>query len=221
MRQLFLWCLVVGWIALISGVVVAQNPIDSAQMRSDAAYEALEKGGLIILLPSKHNKISGLEKVIAKKRGLSKTSRARYQSLLDNTIEERDGYNQALVTAFRSEYSFSKCYFAYDTVRNAIKEGQYHGFFLDDSLRIDSTIRLESDTFLLAKEVIGDRSTTTGSRGLVFMDKNFKQLEAPFPYWINYPNISYRFSKLLKIRNSLQRSMITLVNSVQDRLREP
>jgi len=205
----------------VNSVVVAQNPIASAQMRADAAYEALEKGGLIILLPSKHSKISRLEKVLAKKMGLSKNSRARYQTMLDETIQERDAYNQALVLAFRAQYNFSDCYFAYDTVRNTMKKGLYDGFFLNDSMEVDSSIELKSDTFLLAKEAIGDRSKGTGSRGLIFMDKNFKRLDAPFPYWINYPNISYRFSKLLKMPNSLRKSMNTLVNSVQNRLRDP
>lgn len=163
----------------------------------------LKEGVLLVRLKTSQNKIKALEKVGLKERALQ-------------TAEHQKQQNLKIVNAFRKHYAFSEVQFFYSHNTKTVKEKNLKNIFLDDSLNIDSSIKIQEKPYLIAEyaqieqdtarfyshselEIVGnfqavmvDRyegSTNFGFRALVIRNENFEQMVEPFPY---YSRFSYQ-----------------------------
>lgn len=147
------------------------KPADE-KVRSEKAIQALKNGVLIVSIPGNHNKITYLQKLAENTKGAQK---ARFEQILQETVYETNRTALGIVKAIDSSYNFSPVLFMYDTATTLLKNGRRSGFFLDKSLRIDTTISLGDRPFLVFKQ-------NPFADNWLMMDDSFKLLNPPFPY---------------------------------------
>jgi hypothetical protein len=99
----------------------------------------LKNGALLVRLMTKSNSISAL--------------RARGDNYTADKIEKKQTeINVRIVTAFRVEFDFCPVYFFYSDYTQFVKDKQLDGVvFVNDSLQPDSSIKLNSENFLIAE----------------------------------------------------------------------
>lgn len=177
----------------------AQRSISKHRTRKVKAHNEindLHEGTLLVRLKTNENTISAYEKT-----GLhSKADDTRMAQLDDN---------RQTIKAFREHYKFSKVAFFYSTDSKKIKNQQFIGVFLNDSLQKDPSITIDNTKacFIGEFDIVeadtlkhidmpyydqGDNKlegTFFGTPGnfsftaLVIRDNNFIQLQDPFPYY--------------------------------------
>lgn len=179
----------------------AQKNISKHRIRKVKAHNEindLHEGTLLVRLKTAENTIAAYEKT-----GLhSKADDTRLAQLEDN---------RQTIKAFRKHYKFSKVAFFYSTDSKKIKNQQFEGVFLNDSLQKDPSITINNAKTCIIGEfdVVeadtlkhigipyydqGDNKledTFFGTPGdfsftaLVIRDNNFIQLRDPFPYYVS------------------------------------
>jgi|GEM_PF-3494460 len=155
-----------------------QAALDSAR----ANIKLLKENTLVVRLRTGSNKIKALDKQI----GLPNTSdkaKQRYQAMKDKTINEIQQENQMLMSAFKTNYTFSKVVFMPDTLSGQLKKGVKSGIFLNDKLEIDSSISFQGH-FFLTYYGESDYDDNTNVEGLNIFDERFEPLKYPFPSFI-------------------------------------
>lgn len=119
--------------------------------------------------------------------------------------------NKILVSALLDEsFAFCPVYVIDAKDYKKIQAGEKKGFFLNQQLAIDSTIKLQHDTFFVldvgavydniiemknGKRIISQENKAITHRALVIKDKNLNQLVQPFPFYTKLNNLN------LDIRN--------------------
>lgn len=116
--------------------------------------------------------------------------------------------NKEIADAFQQMFTFTDFKFFYSTHSLNVKNGFYEGIFLNDSLESDESIALKDTSNLYIIDV-GDvyfPSFGTHLEGIVIMDKNFKVLAKPFPYYVRKRSGFFLFrrtySEIVKIFNT-------------------
>ena len=161
----------------------------------------LKNGALLVRLSNGQAKVNALMKLGDDDRAEKYKMRLREENL-------------ELVRSFRSAYDFSKVYFYYSDQSSKVKNANYQGIFLNDSLEYDSTIQLSSDVYVFnaqltnrhkdsSRFITGYRNRTVGPfqqirepiyeggadngfMAIVLFDDQFNQLQRPFPYYGRY-----------------------------------
>lgn len=149
-------------IILTFGQLKAQNEITPKEQ----LIMLKEKGVLLVRLHSSRNKINAL-----REKG--------YEEDATSTEAEQRRVNREIVYAFIEKYDFSEVYFFYDYNSTEILNGNFKEFLLDKNFEL--ALLKKSPEFYL----IGDFSQTEkmSISALVIMDKNYEQLESPFPFY--------------------------------------
>ena len=144
-------------------------------------------GVLVIRLSSYRNKINTLERLL-KDENISSTKRETLEEELALTIHSRDTSNISLVKAFRQEYKFSDWLIMYDTASASLKKGVQSGIFLNRQLELDPSIHLNDRSYCVVQWKHTEEESSSGLRSLVVMDREYQQLERPFPYYTRSNN---------------------------------
>jgi len=155
------------------------------------SIKELKEGVIVVRLKARERKISSLEATLRNPK-LNKRQRKRYQRILDGTIQRRDKWNNAIAGMFVDSFSFCPYYIMYDTASHALMNGQRQGMFLNDSLQIDPSIKIDAEHIFL----INYRSQSGEFPfDVLLMRKLHERLEDPFPFfvqlresWINNVN---------------------------------
>lgn len=146
----------------------------------------LKGGALLVRLKTSDLKIKAL-----KSKGMEKEA--------EQIRLTQEATNKAIVTAFWKEYHFSKVYFFYSTYSNEVKAGNLKGHLMDVNMEIDSSFT--GQNFLIGEI---DDSETTSIDAFVIKDKNYDQVNAPFPYLVkmNQALVTTRsYESVVKILN--------------------
>ena len=160
----------------------------------------LKKGTLLVRLKTSQNKIDALRK-------LGREEEA--EKVEKNQKEE----NLKLLKAFKKNYDFSEVQFFYSNQSSNVKSGKLKGIFLNDSLQLDSTIKVENNNIFTAEYTTIEQDTLkmfshtekriTGPfrfeeeavffggpnmnfMALVIKNQQFQQMTRPFPYYARF-----------------------------------
>lgn len=210
---------------LISGVfftatLVAQDlPAKDRKVIAVQAIKELKDGTMILRLKSKNNKITKLNELLAAPT-LNDVNRLKITEELEETIAERDNYNQTLIDAFDKYYSFSKLYLMYDTASISLKNGVRSGIFLDKSLNPDPTIEIPEGPFYLVRTGTTDSSSTTGVAAIVIMDRHLKDMLRPFPYYVRTNDLGRIFTRIFNHNKLVKRDASKVVQKLEKNLRK-
>lgn len=198
-----------------------ENYNDIKHKVSEQQIKQLRDGTLLVRLKTSQNKIDAL-----KSRGYIEKA---------NKIENKLNIeNKKIISAFNENFSFCKTAFFYSSSSKNILNGNFDNIFLDNNLMIDSSIKidknkpyfiaefttLEQDTakyfshysydpdgdFNLKKVSNFYKSSDYNIFALVIKDKNFIQLNKPFPYYkkVFYINRTKKcFTKVASINTKL------------------
>jgi hypothetical protein len=197
--------------------IMAQLPETASLVKEDKTAKlikeirAINEGVLLVRLRSNSRKIEALHKALRHKD-------AHQEELKQNHL------NKEIVRSFKDYYSNSKVYFFFSSNSNLVVEKKFSvPFFLNDSLKVDSTIILDKDTkFVIAEfsssqqrlgtpvKISGngrkDKPTSTDGLPLRFsalrlMDDRFEQLSKPLPRHVRtYQTIPF-------LRRSVEKSV--------------
>ncbi len=147
----------------------------------------LKNGALVVRLKTNDRSIEAYRK----------SGRAE---LADKLVEENRIQNQKLADAFRSFFDYCKVYFIYAKSTNALLKSE-PGIFLNDTLAVDSSIRLSEKYFFIAEygtitsNALTDEyhykgvyhtepSASASSTSVIFIsDTSLSQLREPFPFY--------------------------------------
>lgn len=169
-----------------------KTKIDSIMQNSDRflamnrVKEVYEGGAIIIRL-------------LLNKKSAELYRKAGKEKVADRIEEKLNKKNKALAIAFLDEYfRFCPVYVIEAQDYGRALNGEKKGYFLDKSLKVDSTIELKEKNFIFLEfgdiyEVVKKQnsfyesevtSTPIGYDVLVFKDKNLQQIFSPYPYYI-------------------------------------
>ena len=168
----------------------------------------LKESVLLVRLKTAENKINALKKV-----GMDEKA--------EMVRSEQEFENKSIISAFNNYFNFCPVQFFFSNHSVDIKNRQFEGVFLDDSLKVDPSIKLDTTIqFMVADfssieqdtakylshyshETVGDdvqkkvsnyytSSTEFDFDALRILDQNFVQLNKPFPY---YTGVLYKIKK--------------------------
>ncbi len=125
----------------------------------------LKQGALFVRLKTSDLQINGL-----KQKGKDKEA----EKIKLNQEKE----NKAIVEAFKTNFDFCKVYFFYSTYSAEVKKGNYKPYLINTDLQSDSTFTGE---YFVGEY---DESATTHIDAFIIKDKNYVQLNSPFPFLI-------------------------------------
>jgi hypothetical protein len=110
--------------------------------------ENLKNGAAIVRLYVNKPKMDMLQKSINDARTPESEKKALEKILADHQMD-RELYVKHVIKAFKENYTFSKVYFMYDYDQKKLKDGVRSGIFLDANGKLDSSIELEEQHFLI------------------------------------------------------------------------
>lgn len=110
--------------------------------------ENLKNGAAIVRLYVNKPKVDMLQKSINDARTPEAEKMALEKILADHQLD-RELYVKRVIKAFKENYNFSKVYFMNDYDQKKLKDGVRSGIFLDENGRLDSSIKLEEQHFLI------------------------------------------------------------------------
>jgi hypothetical protein len=160
-----------------------------AQKSKDKAVSnivMLKNGALFVRLKTSELQITGL-----KKRGKEKEAEE-----IRIMQEEK---NKSIIAAFKANFNFCPVYFFYSNYSIQIKDGNYKGCLMNTDMQIDSSYN--SNNYLIGEF---DESSTTQLDAFFIKDKNYIQLNRPFPFLVkqNEMLVSTRsYDKIVSILN--------------------
>lgn len=202
---------------IISLPIKAQFPETTSQVRQHEIakifkeLKAINEGVLLVRLKTNSRKIQALHKALRHKD-------AQQEELKQNQL------NKEIVRSFKRYYSNSKVYFFFSFNSNLVLGKNFSvPFFLNDSLKIDSTIILDNNTdFIIAEfssnkprsrtplidSANGRKDTSTSSdvsalrfSALRLMNDRFEQLNKYLPRYVRtYQTIPF-------LRRSVEKSV--------------
>ena len=176
-----------------------ESPNKARISRSSRQIDDLKKGTLLVRLKTSVNTINAMNEM-----GL--TDKA------EKVESRQEAENKKIVAAFKEYYNFSDVVFFYSNNSGKVRDKDYTNIFLDDSLNIDPSVVINgSEPIFIAdfgplkqdtaqyyskmryqpdknwslekkKEYYG--GTNFGFQVLAIKDKNFVQLQEPFPFYV-------------------------------------
>ena len=91
----------------------------------------------------------------------------------------QENENKAIVAAFKKNFTFCPVYFFYSNYSNEVKAGNYKGMLMNVDYQTDSTF--SGNNYLIGEF---DASANTQLAAFIIKNKNYEQLESPFPFLI-------------------------------------
>ena len=148
---------------------------------SQKAVVDLKNGVLVLRLKTNHRKIAILEQN-AKSTRLSQKQRDRYKRILDGTIQRRDQFNSALISALMDSFSFCPVQVIFDTSTTSLRKGLRKGIFLSKDMKIDPMQSIDPQTpvFLLNFQENNSRFPFD----ILVIQRLSEKLTEPFPYFV-------------------------------------
>lgn len=148
----------------------------------------LKSGALAVRLHNNKTLIEGLKK-------MGKADLATQKEY------EMMAINKNIILAFKKHYNFSALYFFYASSSDSLLNGVRKGIFLDTNLRVDPTIEMKENFYLIAekddvynssigyvKEDTARKVKETGNESkeaaIVIKNKYGHQLKDPFPFYV-------------------------------------
>lgn len=198
-----------------------EPPKRSGKERKQIAREQIKKlkeGILVVRLSSNHRKIAALQSLLDG-GALSKKDQQRIENQLRTTLENTHKANARMITAFKTYYDFSEAFFMLDTSSQVLKKGKQKGIFLNDSLEVDSTLSLNNRDFHVARFGNLDQANSTGFKAMILMDKNFKDLQGPFPFYVRINNFGSVIGSIFPKPKQAQRNANKIVKKLNKNLK--
>lgn len=124
----------------------------------------------------------------------------------DRMLAEQRAENLLIANAFRKNFNFCKLYFFSSDNTDDLKNGKRSGYFLNDSLQVDTSIHLNEEFYMIAEfgpleeesfefPQEGGHPTSNlvngNERYLVVRDNYFVQMRPPFPYAVLAKTIKF------------------------------
>ncbi|MCS6990839.1 MAG: hypothetical protein NZL95_03160 [Chitinophagales bacterium] len=169
----------------------AQTCFSQSLLDAPTAIRELKKGTLLVRLPSAQSRIQALQQV------------GRHEQAAE-VLRQYAEKNQLIVAAFTKHFCFCPFLFFYSDATPLLLQGQRRGFFLNDSLEVDTSLTIHTDFFLIVtigRPVMygtdkGRRSGAPPQPGLfgevfVVHDSQLNQMTAPFPFSAREDFITY------------------------------
>lgn len=172
------------------------TPKKQAKIVAIAHIQQLKESVLLVRLSARKNSINAMRKAGKEKMAIKKE-------------KEQQERNLQIIAAFRTNFNFCKVFFFYSEDSDYIRNNQLDSVaFLNDSLHIDFTIKIDNPSYYTAEFGSVDpdankKSTTSTFIGvgsgpvgvkkssggititaLVIKDNQLVQLAKPFPYYI-------------------------------------
>lgn len=136
---------------------------------------ALKNGVLIIRLKTSEQIIRHLQR------------EGKFQEA-EKISKQQNTENQEIINSFRKYFHFCPVYFFYSNNTDQALSGNFTGILLNDSLEEDSSITIQTQNYYFAEFGLLDPNdesiSGTGIEALIIKDKNFKQLQRPFPFYV-------------------------------------
>lgn len=181
------------------------------------AAKALKEGVLVVCLPSNHNKITAMSASLDNPR-VGENEKKRIRKLLAETVSESHSDNKIAIAAFRQEYRFSAVYFAYDTAVSQLRQGITEGYFLNDSLEMDTRASLAGKSWFVLRMGYTDAAQTSGAESFVMSDSTFEAFKSPFPAAVRLDNLGYLINRALAPEIAARKRMTKAARKLQERL---
>lgn len=139
----------------------------------------LKNGVLLVRLQTRQSQIDGLIE-----QGFIKEAK--------QVIKEQEQKNKAIIKAFERSFNFAPVYFFYSESSEKVKKGELQGIFLNSELEIQPGLKITNENYFIAEMGnIWFKNYNSFFDGIVVMDKHFKQLDDPFPYYVrSYESLS-------------------------------
>lgn len=181
--------------------------------RNDSCIRNLSAGGtLIIRLKSEKKKLDYLAHQL-ELNAKNEKSRSKIQKIIDKTKTERDQFNRSIIDAFKSDYSFSKLNFIYDSDIVEWKKSNYDTrYFIDANLKNEKNI---SKPFYL---ILKNDNTPSGLEAFIFTDVEGSLMLSPFPTSIRVNNLRVAIWEIAKLENRLEKNAIRIANAAHIKL---
>ncbi|HZV43087.1 MAG TPA: hypothetical protein VFF90_01340 [Saprospiraceae bacterium] len=163
------------WIVVLAvlGLYLSEIHISKAQNTfSDVAITNLHDGYLIVRFPTYTSKIDTLEAMLA--RTTDEKSKKKLNKIIHDTQAERDTFFNSYVRAFRSDYTFSKSAYIFDTDARNLNTASYYDM---EGERISVGDLSESHLFYLYFE----RTEDSKIDAMVIYDRMQNKMRPPFP----------------------------------------
>ncbi|GJM33105.1 MAG: hypothetical protein DHS20C18_21060 [Saprospiraceae bacterium] len=176
----------------------------------------LQKGVLILRLPSESKKIKAMQQVLAK--DINDADRTRLEKQIESTRLKNEQENRLVVDAFDNYFSFVPIYVIYDTATIALLEGRSGDYLLDTKLNPISLDTIRGKSFYIARLGSTDQANTTGAESIIIMDKNLNDLQSPFPYAIKLHSLGYTLNTLLIPKEAFEKRMEKVASKLNKNL---
>lgn len=145
----------------IASIISQTNKLDA-----HGNIKMLKQGVLFVRLKTSDLAVSAL-----KKEGREKAA--------EELKLKQEAENRAVANAFKMKFNFCPVYFFYSTNSTEIKKGNCRDVLFDVNFQKISL--LNCNDFLVGEF---DESNTTHLEAFIVKDKNFEQLNSPFPFLI-------------------------------------
>ena len=208
----------VVFLCLLFSIVSAQT-VSTNRVIASQQIKALKDGALIVRLKTNERSIEAYRK-------------SGRKELAEKLVEDNQKQNQKLADAFRGFFDFCKVYFIYAKSTNALLHGAPN-IFLNDTLAIDTSIKLKEKYFLIAEYGLittnertdeyhykgvyhTEASSSAASTNVIFIsDTSLTQLKEPFPFYQQTYLENYNKS-VDNLSRGLHRAYYRLDNSVKE-----
>ncbi len=157
------------WMAL---GVVAQTAKDKRAAAEEAVVQ-MRSGYILVRLHTRKNAIEALLHM-GNEEGAN------------NVRLQQEKVNREIQQAFRQHFRFCEVRFFYSDDSRFIKNGEFRGHLLNDSLQRDTSIAIDTAKPVFVVDIGDVYFPAFGSHmlGLVVMNDQFEPLEKPFPYFV-------------------------------------
>ncbi|HLO89719.1 MAG TPA: hypothetical protein VK172_01015 [Lentimicrobium sp.] len=195
--------------------------------------DELNKGILLVRLKNWDNKIDAYKVV-------GDTLKA------NQLAAQRRAMNIAIVNSFKERYHFSDVAFFFSDDSKMVKQGTFDGIFVNDSLIKDPSIKVNNSANWLIGEVdflemdtakhwqnshyniytkkyekiYYSGSPNFGRCAIVIRDKNFIQLQRPFPYYVSCRTEIKEDKTVTPVNHFFKRSVSRAVKRLDKKLRK-
>lgn len=198
---------------MITTAIFAQKEVEIE--RSKTAIANLKKGALIIRLPSNHKKLAAMRKS-ANAENVGEGTKERLLYLIQETEEKTMRDAKLFTASFAKTYNFSPYYLMWDYSLDSLKTGIKKGYFLDENLNRNPNIELKEDEFLTLRHGL---SKNQGLESFIVTDKEFGDLEKPFPRYFRLNTFKYFFNSLFFAKTAKNTQMVTLAYEINERFK--
>jgi len=179
--------------------------------------KSLKSGTLIIQLEGFEKKINTLEDLINSKE-ISERKKLKLKKDLSNTRNARDTFNSKMISAFQTEYQFSKVLFMFDSNRKRIKTGETKGLFLGMDLEPDLNQELTDSTFYILRVGYVGGHAGSGIEALIISDSKYNDIQKPFPYYYRINSFSSVLKQIFFPSTNIRKDPVDLARKVQKEL---